>query len=132
MPSVLNLIELAAVFVVLMPCIWFALEQTTLRSVNPVLAPAATFLCVLALQRGGATPRPWGLMDTVLVLWMALGLSILFVLLLWLLSRLKQWFDGDASEEWCEHAARSESFEWRECSGETEPPQEERAFVPRE
>ena len=118
MSSVPFVLILVLLFFVLWPCISFAIEQTGLRNVNRVLAPAATILCILSMMGNFRTVQPESLIETVLIPWAALGYSILFVILLWLLSRISLRL-RKGSDEWCERSTHEDKGGGHECSKAT-------------
>ncbi len=94
--NVLSILMLVAIFFVLWPCIAFAIEQTGLRNVNGILAPAATVLCILSMMGNLGNTAKDSPVAFVLIPWAALGYSLLFVLVLCLLGflhgRLRRFF----------------------------------------
>lgn len=113
MSSVPFVLTVVVLFFVLWPCIYFAIEQTGLRNVNRVLAPAATILCILSMMGNFRTVQPESLIETILIPWAALGYSILFVLLLCLLrflhGKVLRFFEGKSgSSEGADEVNRRE------------------------
>ena len=88
MSALLSAIPMLLLFIVLCPCIWFAIEQTELRNANRILTPAAALLCVLAMLGSFRSADEGAIVDVVLIPWATLGWSLLFVIILWLFSRL--------------------------------------------
>lgn len=117
MPTLLFGLFLAAIFFLLWACISFAIEQTGLRNVNTILAPAATILCIVSMLGSFGNPHPEPLIETILIPWAALGYSMLFVLLLCLLGflhgRLLRFFDDKYG-----HAGEESEINGREAWGE--------------
>ena len=121
MLSIPLLLILVVLFVVLWPCIWFAIEQTGLRHVNQILAPAATILCILSMTGSIHPVRTESLIETVLIPWAALGYSMVFVLLLCLLrflSRNVLRYLDDGSRRWEQVTKRRQGGSLGQCEKE--------------
>ena len=100
-------IALSAVFLILLVCSSFALEQTGLRNQRAVLAPVVSVLCIVGLMTsfplstGGRT-----VIEVVLVPYSALAYAILLTLILCLLAWV---FSG-----WRSRLGRRAERGWRE------------------
>jgi len=84
-------IVLISIFVLVYVCIVFALDHTGFREMRFVLALPVSVLCVLSLTRGGGHSQDVSMIDTVLIPYAALACSMVFVVVLLLLSRIHFW-----------------------------------------
>ena len=102
---------LIAVFVLVYVCTIFALEQTEFCKAKFVLAFPVGILCVLSLLRGVGNSREESLVDVVLIPYEALFYALIFLVILWILSRFHlriqktlKWRERPKSEsEYLEH-----------------------------
>jgi len=89
MLPVTTVLVLTPIFLVIFACTMFALEHTGLREAKLVLALAVSALCMLGLMRGGTGKE--SMVDVILIPYEALTYSLIFIVVLWLLSRTSRW-----------------------------------------
>lgn len=87
MPTVILIPVLIAIFVLVYACTIYALEQTEFRKSKLILAFPVGILCVLSLLRRVGNSREESLVDVVLIPYEALVYALLFLVILWILSR---------------------------------------------
>ncbi|PHS04368.1 MAG: hypothetical protein COA78_16705 [Blastopirellula sp.] len=91
-------IILTAVFVLVLVCTLVAFKDIELFSdVKMILAPTVAALCVFSLGFGNESSESSPLVETILLPYAALAYSLLFLALLWLLSRIpwvSRYFDN--------------------------------------
>lgn len=106
MSTMVLAIVLASIFVLVFACTIYALGQTEFREMKVVLALPVSVLCVLSLLRGTGNAQEKSLHDVILIPYEALVYALIFVVILWLLSRIHlrilkiicNWHDGYVSE----------------------------------
>lgn len=101
-------IILIAVFVIVYVCTAYALEQTELRDAKFVLALPVGVLSILGMVRGSERAQESSVGDVVLIPYEALAYSLIFVVILWLLSRAYVWILKTWENRWIRRCAKDQ------------------------